>query len=368
MKVGILSMQRVSNYGSWLQAYALKQLLINNGVADVCFIDIKKGKKLVSPETMVLRFKRIVLEVLKYGFMGRLRLRQHMKMQKDLFDKFYLQLDSDNGTSESCCDAVIIGSDEVFNVIQNSPWGYTTQLFGDVDCQYVFSYAGSFGHTTIEQLQAFGIEKEIGQKLALLKDISVRDNNSYEIIKSLIGVEPKLHLDPVLIYGYGQEIDTVENYSDNYVLIYSYEGRITKKDEVNSIIKFAKNNDLKIMSLYCNYPWCDGEFIPESPLDIFKYFSAAKFVITDTFHGSIFSIITHSNFCTIMRNTNMQKLASLFSMLGVSNRLIKSSSEISFALLSNIDYVEVENKLKKYRLESNNYLKNNISRIANEFK
>ena len=40
--VGILSMQRVLNYGSFLQAYALKQLLLKNGADEVCFIDIEK--------------------------------------------------------------------------------------------------------------------------------------------------------------------------------------------------------------------------------------------------------------------------------------------------------------------------------------
>ena len=45
--MGILSMQRVLNYGSFLQAYALKQLLLQNGADDVYFIDIEKGRYFV---------------------------------------------------------------------------------------------------------------------------------------------------------------------------------------------------------------------------------------------------------------------------------------------------------------------------------
>lgn len=48
--VGILSMQRVLNYGSFLQAYALKQLLLQNGADDVYFIDIEKGRSLAGFE------------------------------------------------------------------------------------------------------------------------------------------------------------------------------------------------------------------------------------------------------------------------------------------------------------------------------
>ncbi|SHF38970.1 Polysaccharide pyruvyl transferase [Bacteroides faecichinchillae] len=362
MKVGILSMQRVPNYGSWLQAYALKQLLLVNGADEVGFIDIEPGIILVS-ESIPCRIKRFLKDLRLMGIRGKIITRNHGKTLAPLFEKFYKQLDPNGGVDVSACDAVVIGSDEVFNAVQNSSWGYTPQLYGKMDCSYVFSYAGSFGHTTIKQLFQYGIAEEISHHLKALKNISVRDRNSYEIIKELTGNIPTMHLDPVLIYGYQSEISKMQSVKyEDYILIYSYEGRIRSKKEVAEIKSYALKYKLRIISLFCSYSWCDSEFVPNSPLDIFDYFKNASYVVTDTFHGSIFSIITHSRFCTLLRSSNMQKLTSLLSMLHLSDRLVSHYSQLGEKLMRNIDYQLTEEALRNYRLEAAVYLQKNLER------
>ena len=90
-------------------------------------------------------------------------------------------------------DVVFIGSDEVFNCCQKSFWGYTPQLYGRVSqADRVVSYAGSFGHTTYEQLWSAGVTEEIGDTMKKLSAISVRDRNSYEIVERLTGVKLSL--------------------------------------------------------------------------------------------------------------------------------------------------------------------------------
>ena len=66
----------------------------------------------------------------------------------------------------------------------------------------VISYAASFGHTKLEKLRALKIDKEIAELLNNFKAISVRDENSFNIIKQLTRIEPVIHLDPVLIASY----------------------------------------------------------------------------------------------------------------------------------------------------------------------
>lgn len=75
-------------------------------------------------------------------------------------------------------DQIIIGSDEVFNCIQGVSWGYTPQLFGDIPtttARKVFSYAGSFGYTTLAKLKLYSVDSEVAENLNKLSAISVRD-------------------------------------------------------------------------------------------------------------------------------------------------------------------------------------------------
>ncbi len=358
-------MQRVHNYGSWLQAYALKQLLLCNGANEVRFVDIVPGTCLLRPEGRFARIKRILSEMLSVGFKNKWVSFEYANQNSLMFANFYHQLDPDGPVLDSDCDAVVIGSDEVFNTVQLSQWGYTPQLYGEMDCSYVFSYAGSFGHTTLEQLHRFHIADEIAAAMKTMKAISVRDTNSQYIVKMLIDKDVPIHLDPVLIYGYENEIAKIRsNGEKTYLLIYSYNGRIRDKKEVKAILTFAKSQGLRIMSLFCAYSWCDGYFTTKSAMEVLDCFKNAAYVVTDTFHGSIFSIITKRKFCTLLRASNTQKLTSLLSMLHLSERLVVSGEELAQKLICKIDYKEVESILSDYRQVANKYLRDNIDRIA----
>lgn len=91
------------------------------------------------------------------------------------------------------------------------------------------------------------------------------------------------------------------------MLIYSYQGRISNKDEIKKIVEFAKLKGLRLISVFCRYNWCDKAIIPDTPFDVLAWFKGASFVVTDTFHGTIFSVITHRSFCSLIRNDNEQK-------------------------------------------------------------
>ena len=116
MKIGILSMQRINNYGSFLQAYALKMLMKQRG-HEVSFVDIEKkvycdNKK----KKKIQRLIRKVKYVDKYLF-RRIKDSKKNRQLNILFkehQKKYLKLEERNMISDGC-EAVIIGSDEIFN-------------------------------------------------------------------------------------------------------------------------------------------------------------------------------------------------------------------------------------------------------------
>ncbi len=364
--VGILSMQRVLNYGSFLQAYALKQVLLQNGADEVYFIDIEKGRSLPGYELnkSICRKIKLALSFLFAGCLfSRLRDRKFIKEVTDSIASQFPILGLDNPVP-SHFDVVFIGSDEVFNCCQKSIWGYTPQLYGRIpQAERVLSYAGSFGHTTYEQLHEVGIAGEIGDTMKKLSGISVRDRNSYEIVERLTGIRPDIHLDPVLIYGYKEEIaERNINIQQPYMVIYSYQGRISDKNEIREIVAFAKSKGLRLISVFCRYNWCDEAVIPETPFDVLAWFKGAEYVVTDTFHGTIFSIITHRSFCSLIRDNNGQKMASLLEQMSLSDRGVLDGDlqKIESVLNIPIGYEMVEDILQKERRRAIEYIRKQL--------
>lgn len=361
-KVGVISMQKVPNYGSFLQAYALKQLLLNAGADSVDFLDIKNGKQFLQVD----KKKRWLnnLKVLVSGKLFiRLKTRNYSKVKSERFLPYYDYFRNDNPT-DTIYDLAVIGSDEVFNCCQPSPWGFSRQLFGDVDnSKKAISYAASFGSTTLREIEKYNLNGEMAECLEMMSSISVRDDNSFQIVTSLTGREPLKHLDPVLIYGYKKELEKdVELVipKEEFMIVYSYAGRIDNKKEKNSIKAFARQNGLKLYSLFCNYSWCDGEIIPEHPLQVAAVFKKAKYAVTDTFHGTIFSIISHTKFGTLVRHNNVQKLSSLLGGLGLIDRIVKQPEALASVIEKDINYGEVEKVLERERVRTNTYLSQSL--------
>ena len=356
-KVGILSMQRVINYGSFLQAYALKQLLLQNGADEVYFIDIEKGRELPGFEYSKNQSKwhklKRLLQIIFTGLLfQKIRDWKFTKRLKKSIEDCFPILELDKPAPKEF-DLVVIGSDEVFNCCQPAPWGYTLQLYGRVlNAKKVVSYAGSFGHTRYEQLVQLGIDKEIGETMKTMAAISVRDQNSYDIVEKLTGIKAEMHLDPVLIYGYEKEIaERKVSYPEKYMVIYSYQGRINDKREIKEITSFAKEHKLKLISIFCRYDWCDEAIIPETPFEVLGWFKGAEYVVTDTFHGTIFSIITGRKFVTLVRKDNGEKINSLLRQLGLEARVVISDNicNLTKLLIGNMDLTLLSEKLVLYR-------------------
>ena len=207
MKVGILSMQRVPNYGSFLQAYALKQMLLDCGADEIEFIDIEQGE-IVFKNTIFLRAWHLVQHLYKGTLAQRYELKAWDKRNAEQFASYNSLLGiSNNRNSKGEWDLVVIGSDEVFNCCQMCSWGFSLQLFGQIEgAKKVVSYAASFGYTTLPMLQKHNMADKISHAMQTMSSISVRDDNSSQIVEQLIGKKPMMHLDPVLAFGYQKEI------------------------------------------------------------------------------------------------------------------------------------------------------------------
>lgn len=355
MNIGILSMQRVMNYGSFLQGFALKKTI--EELSHKCeFVDIEQGTTF--PElrrTPSFLFQKAWERYGKWDILKRIRYTQIF--QQRFRNEFFGIL----GVNVHQCphfDTVVIGSDEVFNFAQRVPWGYTPQLYGKVsNADKVISYAASFGHTTMADIEHYGVKKEITEALASMQAISVRDDNSYTIVKELTGKPPLRHVDPVLMFDYSPYIKPVT--ARDYIIVYTYPNRIKDKKEVKAIKAFARKHNKKLISIGFYFPWCDETVIPD-PFEVLGYIKQADYIVTDTFHGSVMSLKLNRPFAAIVRSSNKQKMTSLLSQFRLENHIVDDMEKLEERLLlsSNYDFVNAE--LQKERVQSLDYLKKNL--------
>ena len=350
-----MSMQRIVNYGSFLQAYALKSEIEKLG-HEVEFVDYKVCEPIAEPPHLIHHKEENALKIYLRRFY------HYLKGQKKDFREIYRDSLKKIGVKEKRkynteVDTLVIGSDEVFNCLQNNgDVGYSLELFGKNNkAKKLISYGASFGFTTYEGLLKYGKYEEIKELINKFDEISVRDENSFELIEKMTSKKPSVHVDPVIIHDFSDKIIEKNDLKD-YIIVYSYAGRI-KDNEIKEIKDFAKKHNKKIVSIGFHQEFCDIK-INCTPFEMLGYFKNAFCIITDTFHGTIFSVKTRNNFATIIRDSNRQKLTTLLKILGLSEKSVKNS--IEEALNINIDYKKVEEKIKKEREKSINYLKKNI--------
>lgn len=263
---------------------------------------------------------------------------------------------------------LLIGSDEVFNCIQSNPnVGFSLELFGaNNKAKRLISYAASFGNTTIEKLMKYKVDEEVKKNLNNFDYLSVRDKNSISIVKTLINKTPSYHIDPVLLYDYMKDCKKIPDKVDeeNYIILYAYPGRINKEE--NEIIKaYAKAHNKKIICFGGVQKCCD-KFIDCSPFEVLSYFKNADGIITDTFHGTIFSIINNKKFITLVRKSqgssygNEEKLTDLLTRLKLDKRIQYDLRNLDKLLSENIDYSDTNDIIKVERSKAKAYLADSI--------
>lgn len=344
MRVAILSMQEVINYGSFLQAYALKQLLGKTN--DISYISAYCNTAKVKNRTILKKIRNIRIKDLKYNFARQKLKHKIVPMQEKYFNY-----------EEGIYDLTIVGSDEVFNFVQGASWDSSIFWGEGIETKKICSFAASSGNTTNKgQLDASMIPSMI-EGLNRFSEISVRDNGTAELLESLGIFEYKYLLDPVLLYDFGNEIKA-HNYKKRgkYVVIYSYNYRFSNQDEIRKIKRYAKKNHCKIYAVEGLQKWTD-KYLAVNPFELFELFRNAEAVFTDTFHGTIIAAKMHCKFVVFIRESNKNKLLDLVNRVHLEKHLYDVEKENLEEILIKEDFADFENEISKQRKIAKDYLR-----------
>lgn len=371
-KVCILSMQRVENMGSLLQAYALKKTLENMG-CEVEFLDIqpnaaedklRNGNHLdfsTRQESQGLqKLQRKLKKIDKYT-VNRIKVKFHSRAQKRYFADFrrnVLHIDRTSAHYDIC----IIGSDEVFGCMSEVEWGFTTQLFGNVkEAEKVITYAASCGPTRFQDLPE-GVAFKIREAFGRIRAFSVRDKNTLEFVAKLTGKKAQEHLDPVLIYDFSSEVEQADmpKIPKRCCIVYSYQNRFHSQEEAEAIKSFCDRHNLTPVTVAGRQYWTNRH-IACSPFQCLKLFEAADFVITDTFHGTIFSAKYAKKFAVLTRESNYNKLSDLITRIGIEEHWMRDINELEAKYSINKDTEHICEVIGAGKKAALTYLRENIA-------
>lgn len=354
MEIGILTWYKSLNHGAVLQAYAMQRYLISKGIyADLIDYDRQVKDQRSALVLASQRLKKLVNGELK----DRNKIYQMDVNKRELFNRFIKEeLDCCEIYSKVELNHIIIGSDMVFSLIQ----GFNPYMFGlGLNTQHVFSYAASAGGTQISLARKMGVEDSIKSGLSRFSSIGYRDKETLEFINSMnLDLDCCENIDPVLLYGFEEEKTKWDSQiwieHDPYILIYAYHGFMNDKTEVQAIRQYAKLKGLKIISCGYHHSWCD-ENVNADPKEFLEMFMHASRVVTDTFHGTVFSIINKKHFVSIIRDNGF-KVRYLLETCGLRNRIACTGSEIGELLNQNFSFDMCDQWLLNERKKSETFL------------
>lgn len=352
MKVGILTYYDVHNHGAVLQANALKTVIMSLG-HDCEFLSFDRDYSMI-PQKQANKYKISLKSIpfyLNYLYekgIGNIAYNINKNRILDKYRKDCLPIGERYDAFQG--DVAVIGSDEVFSL----EIGVNPFLYGnDLKAKKIISYAGCFGPTTYKDIEESNLKDMISNGFLKMNAISVRDKNSQDIAKSVSGKNAELVCDPVILYGYKDEMDEFIPPLKDYIVIYSYDKNMNLKEETDRINKYAQDNNLKILSVGYYHKWCRN--IQANPIELLGWIKNAKLVITDTFHGSVMSIICNTPMIVKIRG-NKNKLSFLLDEYGLSDRIIEDFSKIDEISKQDIDFSEVNKLLEKRRKKSEKFL------------
>lgn len=357
--VGIVTYYNVHNHGAVLQLYALEKVLERLGYSAKA---AKFQRNYDYYEEGIARKYEISLKSIPYYL--------HYLVEKGLGKTLYnfnkrkllnsFKQKNDMTTNKTEFDTLVVGSDEVFSIES----GLTDAFWGGVyRYDRMISYAASAGTTDDAFIKSHCAEDWYSNAIQSFDAISVRDENTLFLVKEY-GNEssnPVIVCDPVILYDFSTELASLSFSPKNrkpYLLIYSYDNNMNSPEEVSAIRSYAKKMGLQIISAGFYHRWCDKN-VNCNPLQLLKIFDGCECVVTDTFHGSVMSLVTNTQFVAKVRG-NGNKLRFLLEQYDCGSRIVENFFSLETDFSNTIDYAHVNNLLDAMRVKSLAWLKENM--------
>lgn len=312
-KIGMITFHRANNLGAALQAYALYTYL-NDNICPTEIIDYYPNNAIPARNTLLRRAMRVAKKTVG----GKEQKARYQRFAK--FDTFINECrtsekvyygDKEIETDPPKYDLIISGSDQILN----------TTLTGNSRAYYLsfaqdtpkISYASSFGRSGISATE----DEYIKKFLPDFQEVSVREESGKEIVDQRLGYSSEVVVDPVFLLskekwrGLAQPVST-----DKYIFVYAMENTPWLIEAVGQVraryqlpVKIVLGGDFQLL--------IDGEVDDCcGPREFLSYIENAECVVTNSFHGTAFSIIYEKKFVCVTHSKKNTRLENLCKLIG----------------------------------------------------
>lgn len=383
MRIGILTFHNSDNYGSVLQAYALKHCIesvIKDSCCEIVNYTPPNQKELYALYLPANSIKNITKNIRAFAFS------KLLKNRRASFAEFrrsalgislapITEQDLSNNTLDAY-DAVICGSDQIWNPRSQD---FSIQYFLPNYSRLKIAYAPSFGNGQVDDFSSDEEKKKIRNLIEKFNAVSVREQAGIKFLK-MLGIERKISLvlDPTLLLEQKEWDSLIQGKTsvkeeDKYIFFYSIDYNPEAVDMVKSI---SQKTGLKVKIMFSTnktYGVLGRGFdlvSYTSPYDFIAMVKNSDLVLSTSFHGVAFSTIYRKKFYALETRRNGEiyvdeRIHNLTDSFGITGRIIQPPDieKIEWSKLSSIDYDET--RIQKCREESIAFLYDNISGVRN---
>lgn len=377
MRIGILTLPLHTNYGGILQAYALQTVLERMGHEVVVFdCPLRKfelpiwKKPLCYSKRIIKRYilqdKGTLINKEKIDFEKGRYFRKNTQHFINAYIHRYVVRKLEDLKKDDI-DAIVVGSDQIWRMLYFKSMWFTKRA---ANAFLAFTagwnikriaYAASFGNNTPE-IPEREIE-DCRKAISLFNAVSVREESGVKICKYLFGIDAQWVLDPTMLLSSDDYIKLIggnmgQSRTTGTLMSYVLDENSDVSDLRATIAK-QKNLRINITNIAVNGIE-QNELTPQPPVENWlQSFLDADFVINDSFHACVFSILFHKQFIVYgNKDRGMERFTSLLGMFGLQDRLVTSSSE--YKPLPDIDYTKVDRILKEKRQEAMSFLESSL--------
>ncbi len=357
MKIAVITLHRVFNYGSILQTYATQKILekLGNEVEIIDYITEQRTNKRLFfsvPEKLknsfikkyvFLFFRSISIIIRKYTFGS------FMKKYINLTKEKYISI-KDLKENPPKANVYIVGSDQVWNSKYNEgiDEGFFLRFVSNVP---KISFSSSFGKKKLDDWEIEKTQKYLSE----FKNLSVREDSAVKIIENL-GMNAECIIDPTLQLTKSDWEKLASNrlIKDKYILLMLLYGEDNGATEYARKLADQKGMKLVKISWETKKPTdIDILMTHRSPQDFLSLFLNAECIVTNSFHGLAFSINLNKEFMIFPRNEFNSRIENLLQLTGLTNRMIVDKNKFEF---ESINYEKVNKIIDKERIKAENFL------------
>lgn len=372
MKTALLSVHSDPNYGSMLQAYALSKALEKLDCENeyICYKPFRKQNTIVAFTKRIVKKTMALLRIRKtikteYSYWST----KEFRKQKELFNQFH-KLNIPTSDKKYFCDTIaqandvykrfVIGSDQTWSPLLSANPNSISFLPFVSDTSKKCAYAPSIGTTHISEEYL----KTLKDKLSTFSCLSCREYANARLLTSYIGRPVEYVLDPTLLLNkeewmkISEPIKMPKEYVLCYMLgtkkcIYEYAAKLASKHNIPLYIIVTRPENLTYKNALRDVSV--GQFL--------TLINQASYMVTDSYHGTLFSINLGTNFYAFTKRNQVEgmndndRIGDFLNVIGIPCRL-KNDNDIS--LEEDIDFENIHKKLSDYRHLSYSYLEQMI--------